>query len=213
MTTLKISNNQYTGAGVIIVEDYYTKNGSIIPCLILGRNASSKLYMDFGGSYEAKHKSLNVTASTELREESANLFNINPSYLKLFKDVVSSVTKNTLYRSYFIKINGIARKYFKHNKHLLARAEIPRRWKETDRIAHIPIHQIDFDKLSHRGQIILKDIDNNNIMIHRRVKNILSNAKSSIINISRSTPIAKKQDMKIYRSKDWLNGTYCYNLS
>jgi len=213
MTIITIFNKQYTGAGVLITEDYYTKQGEIIPCLILCRNKSSLIYMDMGGAYESKHQSLNVTASKELREESANLFNINPIHLSVFQDIPTSGSNKTFYRIYIIKINGVARKYYNHNKHLLDSSSIPRSWRETDQIAHIPIQGINFTALTQRKKHIIKDIDNNDIQIHPRVKNILINSKSLISDTIKSKPLAKKKDIQIYKSKDFLNGTYCYNLS
>ena len=59
-------NNKYSGAGVLIIEDYH-KNNIIEPCILLVRNRKTQLYSDFGGGYEPKHKTLKITASIELR--------------------------------------------------------------------------------------------------------------------------------------------------
>jgi hypothetical protein len=211
----------YTGAGVLILEDYYTKDGNIEECILLVRNAVSKLYSDFGGSYESKHESLSVTAQSELREESRNLFNIARHHLKTHINIVAGKLKNkeVYYRAYLIKINGVSRKYFDHNVKVMESlykkgGKVPHYWRETDSIAHIPIRHINFANLDKRGRITLTDIDGNDIEINRRAKHVIYNSRDLINNLIKKQPIARKKDIIIYKSesKDWTNNTYSYEV-
>lgn len=203
----------YTGAGVLIVEDYYTKTGIIEPCVLLVRNKASGLYTDFGGSYETKHGMLQVTARTELREESRNLFNISQSHMDQHVDIPAG--KDTFYRSYIVKINGVSRKYFDYNRKLMDELyakgqKVPRCWRETDQIAHIPIKHINFNRLGAHGSIVLQDVDGRSIKLHGRAKRVLYYAQATIFNVISMLPIAKKKDVMIHRSNSWTNGTYSY---
>src|SRR5271170_2838512 len=120
MTVYKENGIAYSGAGVIIVEDYYTKNGKVEPCVLLVKNGASGLFMDFGGGYEQKHNNLKETAREELREESRNLFNISEKYFNKYVDIpVGRQNNRIFYRVYIIKINGISRKYFNQNKKII----------------------------------------------------------------------------------------------
>ena len=211
----------YTGAGVLIIEDYYTKNGMIEPCIVLVRNKTSKLYMDFGGSYEDNHGDLKTTACKELQEESRNLININKKYLKHYVNIPAGNIKKqpTFYRLYIIKINGICRKYFDYNKKIIdnmyysSNKKIPRYWRETDKIAHIPIKNIHFAKLGIRGYNIISDINGHNIKLIRRTKNVLYVSESMIHNIVKTKPIAKKENISQLSSDQSPNNIlYTYNL-
>ena len=221
MTIINNNGRYYSGAGVLIIEDYYRKDGSIEPCILLVRNKASGEYTDFGGTYEKKHGSLEKTAIDELREESRNLFNID---IKYFIDHVNNYVditagKDTFYKAFFIKINGISRKYYLHNMRLIESlhkkgVKISRVWRETDDIAHIPISRINFIKIGERGKIILKDIDDRNISIKTRIKKILYEGRSLIINdrhkIASIEPMGKRADMQLISSSDLMNGTYSF---
>lgn len=187
----------YSGAGVLVVEDYFTKAGKIEQCIVLVRNGKSGFYTDFGGSYEKSHVNLKETAHHELREESRNLFNISEKYFKKYVDIpVGSGTE--FFRSYIIKINGISRKYFAYNKKLIDTfhslgKNVPYMWRETDNIVHIPFNNIDFNLLGARGQILLTDIDGNRIKLHGRAKRLIYYSQATIHNVIRDKPIAKKK--------------------
>ena len=211
---MKDSNGlYYSGAGVLIIEDYYTTEGYIEECVLLVRNLSSGLYTDFGGTYETKHSSLQITAHMELMEESRNLFNVDPRHLTLFVDV--PVRDNEFYRVHLIKINGTCRKYFRHNRKLMEKLltkgiHIPSYWRETDDIAHIPFKNIDFNILSAKGKLILKDIEGRDVTLHNRAKKVMYYSQAMIFNVAKLNPIARKKDIIIVNSKDWTNGTYSY---
>lgn len=215
------NNITYSGAGVLIIEDYYNRDGTVEPCIILVRNKASGEYTDFGGAYEKKHGSLQITAIKELREESLNLFNIS---IRFFINNINGIDNidipapnNHFYRLYILKINGVSRKYFLHNNKLIDTihqkgVHIPRYWRETDDISHIPINNIDFTNLDKRGKIILQDINGRNITINGRIKRGLHYGRKIIMKQIKQQPIAKRSDIIKYRSTDWLNNTYSYVL-
>lgn len=209
----------FSGAGVLIIEDYYMKNGQVEPCIILVKNIASGEYSDFGGSYESKHKSLQKTASTELSEESRNLFNVEPNFIMSNAEKIDMPAFNdSFYRLYVLKINGACRKYFLHNTHLIddlykGGAHIPRSWRETNDITHIPIKNIDFDKLGTRGKIVLQDVYGTNINLNGRTKKGIYHAKTIINKMIDQKPVAKRKDIIINKSLDWTNNTYSYILS
>lgn len=226
MTSHKVSvykenGVSYSGAGVMIVEDYYTKSGRVEPCILLVKNGSSNLFTDFGGSYEKTHSDLRETAHKELREESRNLFNISGKYLKKYVDIPVGITgsvKQIYYRVYIIKINGISRKYFNHNKTLMDKlhkqgVHVPRSWRETSDVAHVPFRNIDFNLLGARGQIILTDIDGNRIQLHGRAKRCIYYSQAILYNVMSEKPLAKKSNIKKHKSNSWTNGTYTYYLN
>ena len=218
MGILKIKGLSYTGAGVLIVEDYYTKNGTVEQCIVVARNTSSGLYSDFGGGYSAKDKTLEQTAHKELREESRNLYNIDPKHMKYYVDIPGQSNNGppaSFYRAFLVKINGTSRKYFNYNKNLidtlhLRGTTVPHSWRETDDIAHIPIKYIDFNSTGFRGKIILKDIDGRDIVLHGRVKKILNYAQSIMSVLINSNPIARRKNITIHQSRRWTNKTYSF---
>jgi hypothetical protein len=215
MVTFVQNGFHFSGAGALIVEDYYKKNGTIEPCIVLVRNKASGIYSDFGGTYGAKHGDLKVTAAAELREESRNLFNINPRHLVSHVDIPAGTHK--FYRAYVVKINGISRKYFKHNASLMDKMKasgqaVPRSWRETDDITHIPIKNIHMNRLGMRGTIVLKDIDNRSITLHGRAKRVIYHAQAILFNTTKMNPINKGKDMIIHQSNSWTNKTYSYVL-
>ncbi len=202
----------YSGAGVLIIEDYYTKNGNIVPCILLARNHSSQLFMDFGGTYEDKHGSLKITAAIELQEESRNLFNISSEYLINYVDVPHKIH---FYRIYLIKINGVSSKYYNHNMRLIEKKykegiHVSHPWRETDMISHIPIENINWNIMDKRGKITIKDINNNLVTLHTRTKNVIFYAYSLILNNIDAYPLASKKNITIYHSNGFKNNTYSF---
>jgi hypothetical protein len=202
------NSKTYSGAGVIIVEDYYIKNKkSTIPCIILVRNKSNKHFMDFGGSFEKKHINLKTTASKELREESRNLFNISPKHFNYYVDIPSG---RHLYRVYIIKINSASRKQFIHNMKIIDKNSSPRSWRETDAITHIPINSIKFNRFAKRGRVVLKDINGKRINIHNRAKKAMFYAENKILNLINSYPLLDKHNLVIHKSHRFTNGTLSF---
>lgn len=74
-------NSKYVinGAGVMLIEKYKNKNNRTDYAIILFRDIHSGKYIDAGGRMELG-ENLMMTATEELKEESANLFRIHPKY-------------------------------------------------------------------------------------------------------------------------------------
>lgn len=209
---MAIYKGKYSGAGTLIIEDYYTKNGYAEPCIILGRSVFSGLFSDFGGRYEHKHKNLKKTASTELREESANLFNISTKYFDTYVDIRSG---NYYYRLYLLKINGASRMLFNHNINVfnsmrMHGIRVPRCWMEVDMIVHIPLRNINFSYLAQKGQVYVYDIDNKQIPLSGRTKYAIYSAQILIYNVIHARPVVNKNNIITHVSSCFTNGTYSF---
>ena len=209
MTILHRNGKTYSGAGVIVIEKYTKSNGDRVPCIILAKPKWSKLYMDFGGSYEKDHRGLRITASSELREESRNLINLSPLKLIKYVDIPAGMH---LYRSYVVRIDGIDSNCFKHNAQLLDnRKNVPKSWRETEDIKHIPITKSNIAQIR-RGNTKLKDVNNNDIYLHDRAKGVILRNFATIQKMINSNPLARYKDMCIYKSTGWKNKTYTFNI-
>lgn len=212
------NGRNYSGAGVVIIEDYYTKDGTIEPAVVFVRNKRSGLFMDFGGIFEALDKTLNVTAHNELLEESINLFNIAPNNFIESVDIPVTRSNKFFYKVFLIKINGISKKYFLHNLKVVNKShsignKVPISWRETDMIAHIPIKNIEFDKLLEHGKVIIPDVDSHEVMLHGRAKKALFYLHDMIQNSIKKKPLAQRKDIMIDNSDSFTNNTYSYKIS
>lgn len=217
MSTYTDNGLTYSGAGVLVMEDYCEKNGEVIPCVLLVRNAASKSYMDFGGAYEKKHNNLQTTASLELREESRNLFNVSTKYF-VDADAINIPSRLHLYRSYIIKINNVSRKHFLHNKRVMDKASafgtnVPRCWRETDKIAHVPISNINFIRLGNRGSVILSDINGEKIELHPRTKRVLYHHQDTMNKKIEEPAIGDKKNVVRDLSPDFKNDTFSFIIN
>ena len=205
----------YSGAGVLITEDYYKRDGTVEPCILLVRNSASKLYTDFGGTYEKKYNSLQAVASAELREESRNLINIAPKHLIKCVDIPSG---KHFYRSYTVKVNGISRKYFLHNKNKLDGAHaqgvhVSRCWRETDKIVHIPISGINFAQLGVRGAVNLTSVDGEYVKIDGRAKSVIYHLQTTLYQMITTGPIGTRKNMILNSTNDFKNDTYSFIIN
>src|SRR2546428_13874636 len=99
---------KHSGAGALIVEDYFDKKGWKTPCLVLGKDRKTGKYSDFGGKL---HKTLEGTAKLELQQETADLVNIDQSYFTVYVDIPTG-NPHLKYRGYILKVNGIRRRDF-----------------------------------------------------------------------------------------------------
>ena len=209
MGVIVYGDKSYTGAGVLVVEDY-RKDGERIPCVLIARNKSSQKSSDFGGSYETSHKSISVTASKELLEESCNLINVKSEILEKSNSIDIDGYRNTFYRVYVIKAQNISSKYFNNNKTIInEHPDSKRQWKETDKIYHIPISNIDFDTLLLRKTIVVKDVNGDNVILDMRLRKVLKSGEDIIrATINESPIITKKNLVKIDSGKPFLIGTH-----
>lgn len=212
------NGRNFSGAGVIIIEDYYTKKGTIEQSIVFVRNKYSGLFMDFGGIYEVSDGTLNVTAHKELLEESINFFNISPDNLIDSVDIPVTRSNKFFYKVFLIKINGINKKYFLHNLKTINKMhdsgkKIPISWRETDMIVHVPIKNIEFNKLVENTRIILSDVDSKQIMLHGRAKKALFFLNDQIQKKIREKPLAERKDIVIDTSDSFTNNTYSYIIT
>lgn len=200
----------YSGSGVLIVEDY-RKGDETIPCVLVVRNRASHNVSDFGGGYAKKHKKIEVTASEELQEESRNLIRVSPAKIKSSRSFDIEGTRDTYYRVYVIKTQNVASKYFDLNKEVIdSDPNSTRQWKETDKIHHIPIANIKFDKLLDRQKIIVRDIHGEEVVLHMRLRKALHVGQNDILKVLKEDPIFTKNDLLKIRKNDksFLIGTY-----
>jgi hypothetical protein len=206
---------QFSGAGVLIIEDYYNRYNVCIPTVLLVRNASSGNYGDFGGMYEKHHTDLQHTAIEELREESLNLFDIDSSFLDTYVDIPTT-RDNIYYRTYIIKINNVSRKHYMYNYDLIEQCyynkiRIPRCWRETDDITHVPISNLLNNIDLHTNNVI--DVYHNYVKLTTRTKKIIKYSKEVLESHSNIKAIGNKDNFYINDTKDFLNGTYTFVLN
>jgi hypothetical protein len=202
-------SKQWSGAGVIIVENYYPKDGTPrIPCILVGRDIGRGKYTDFGGHYESQHNNLQTTSHHELREESCNLFNISPSTLQQLP-YSDSKYKDHYYRTYFVKIRGVSRKMYHKNRLKLIANRARRCWLETDNIIHVPIENIPIESLLFDGDIITTDIDGQEVVLHNRLRQCLLYGYGKMLEVFERESIANSRtDGRTNRTRDFLNGTF-----
>ena len=195
-------DKSYTGAGVIVVEDYRQKN-RIVPTILVARNRASNTVSDFGGGYAKKHKKIEVTASEELREESRNLIRVDSTALKDSTNFDIEGTRDTHYRVYVIKGQNVASKYYEHNKEIIdSDPTSTRQWKETDGIHHIPIENIDFKRILNRGKVKIKDVHGEEVELQMRLRKVLKVGEDMILNAIDSEPLFTKKDLITIEESD-----------
>jgi len=209
------NDRHYSGAGVIVIEDYRNSDKSVTPCILVARNRASQKVSDFGGGYAKKHKMIEVTAFEELLEESRNLINVGPDILKQ-SEQFDILKKDDYYRVYVIKGQNVATKYFRENMEIIdSDPDSKRHWKETDGIHHVPIDNIPFDILTERGRKFVKDIHGNDIELQMRLRKALFAGKDIIMRVLGTEPIFSRDDLVITEesNNEWLNGTNTFIAS
>lgn len=200
------NGQSWSGAGVIVTEDYH-KNGEIIPCIVLGKDIARDMYNDFGGRFENRYERLSNVAHHELREESANLLNISPKILR--RNFVDSEHGGMMYRSYFIKVKGIKREDFKSNVQIMKKNGAPACWLETSDIVHVPIDNIPIINLLKYGDVPSVDVDGNDIILHNRARQCLLKGYDTMLQVVNSKSCANAKDNgKTHTSKRFTNGTF-----
>lgn len=221
----KVSGHQITGAGILIVEEYWTMHNKKSYTVLVAQNRASNSLCDFGGGYEAlKHSDIRNTASAELLEESRNLIDIEADDLKNTKyfDIIASESKRDYYRVYVIKANNIASKYFNYNKKIIDSNSLSKRaWKETSSIHHIPLDSIDFERILDHKSVYLTDVRGVKSKAHMRLRKILANVgRDNLIDIIENTkPAVTKNDLimedgaYILSGADFTKGTYVFRSS
>ena len=179
-----------SGAGVILVENYYNNyndkmhkgtvatgpRGSDIQsyAFVLFRDVHTRKYSDGGGGVDASDITLENTAVRELKEESCNLFRLHSSTLvdKAIK------VKHYDYSGYFLRIYNPGNTFtadYTYNYNLIrSRLPRPHAWLETDAICRVYIGQLLLsDVLSARGDLITLDSLFNPITIDGKTKALI----------------------------------------
>lgn len=175
-------NSSYTGAGVLIIENYKKR----IPSVILVQNKASKELMDIGGGTSMTkdmNKIINLAVS-EAHEETCGLIRLNNETIRNsdFKDVNANKIGSKIYRSYVLRIDNISTKLFDHNCKLLHSTKgIPKHWKETLKLVHIPIDNIDFDTILDRGNNKLRDVNDKEYKVIKRVRNVIKSHEELLL--------------------------------
>lgn len=201
-------NTNITGAGVILIENYRINN-KYEPCVILFRNGISGKYSDAGGFVD-RGETVKQAAARELKEESLNLFRINPNKLKY------AVTHQS-YMCYFLGIRGpIFSTYYHHNRKILHSPRVPPEWRETDDMIRITIQQfIKSGGLVYSGDIATMDTKGNRVIILGRTKACIREAiRQTIIKmiLKNSFELNKNVNYTDKRGLTFLNGTKTYWL-
>jgi hypothetical protein len=100
------------------------------------------------------------------------LLNISPEILR--KNFHDSSHRGIYYRSYFIKVNNISDTQYLNNVNILRRNNAPSFWRETDKLAHIPIKNITYTSLLTNGNVKVKDINGKIVTLHNRIRQCLA---------------------------------------
>jgi hypothetical protein len=172
----------YTGSGVLIIENYKKS----VPSIVLVQNKRSKLLMDFGGG-TGKTNDINrikKLAIDEVYEESYGLIKLNDDIINnaMYHDSNAKLDGSQLYRTYILRIDNISTKLYNYNMNIFSNHDnIPKHWKETSRLVHIPIHNIDFDNILKRGNNKVKDVNNTTYSLTRRTRRVIDLHKDTLI--------------------------------
>lgn len=130
-------------AGVLLVEKYANKQGRVDYAVILFYNIDKELYEDPGGGLMTG-KTIQESASTELAEESCNLFRIHSSLLQNY-------VVHKKFHSFLLYVKGprniygnnpIYSKYYHHNRKIIHNSNAPHMFKETDNMRRFYISDL-----------------------------------------------------------------------
>jgi len=219
------SHLTHSGAGVILMEIY---NGKL--AFTMYNNQSTGRYDCPGGKIDNPTLSLEQTAVKELREESLNMFNVDPRYLGPFVDISAG---HKMYRGYLLFIQGPIDKRGAHplfsevyyqNKKILSTSNFsphtrpPHSWSETNDIARVYVGQFIEDlKSGHHNNLLTTDAKGRSIIINGRdVKLIIAAINSGLIDQRTCTTSLTVHTMRWatirHSSKRFLVGTNSYEL-
>lgn len=206
--------HKYSGAGVLVLEDYRFDDNREELCAVLVKNPKGK-YMDFGRVYKDKDSSLDKTANKGLFKESLGLYNIAPRHLKPAATIKVPKTKTncveTKYKSYIVKINDSSRSHFYHNRTMMKLSKqrnirVPYLYhkdKKVD-IVHVPIKNIDFVSKT------VRDIDGNVIELSGRTLEVMKASKNEILAHRNARPVARASDLFINKGNNWVDNTMSF---
>jgi len=177
--------NEFSGAGVILLEYYRKKDNTYELVVILIHNKHKLLYECPGGRLD-KHDNVFKAAARELREETANMFNL-PTNILTMDESVNIKSGRRLYKTFIINIippdatkNKLNLNIFFNNKNILKDKNIPHYWDETDIITRLSISQFvkDINNKTEEKHIKTTDVYGKNIIFSRRDSECLALALS-----------------------------------
>lgn len=208
-------------AGVLLVEKYANKQGRVDYAVILFYNINKELYEDTGGGL-MDGKTIQESASTELIEESCNLFRIHPSLLRDY----------TVYRNFYSFLlyvrgpatihgnNPIYSKYYHHNKNIIHNNDrVPHMFKETDNMRRFYISDlINCGLFFNRDNLVCSDANGHVRKISKRTVGIIQSFfYNGLIYINGGYVFINSQPLTLHINYGYdsletpfLNNTICY---
>lgn len=190
----------FTGAGIIILEDYNNNKGRQEPAVILFKNSHMLAYADLGGHIDnddLKSKNpLMKTATREAFEESCGLLN--------FKKIPDIYVDLPHYRCYFVKINSeiVMTDDFRKNMKTILTSKLPNYFKETIDIARFYISDLlKTDIMTIKGDFPTIDSKGNIAIVTGRAKALIREAIRSGIIYSNDIVKLQKKQIKLYNVK------------
>lgn len=207
-------------AGVMLIEKYTNKYGRKDYAIILFYNLNKETYEDPGG-HLMNGMTLQESASTELLEESCNLFRIHPSLLNNYV-----IHKN--YCSFLLYVKGptdiygnnpIYSKYYHHNRNIIHNSNAPNMYKETDNMRRFYISDlINCGLFFNRENVVCSDANGHVRKISPRTIGVLRMlfynglilVNNGFIFINVSPIILKINYDYMSPDKQFLNGTIDY---
>jgi hypothetical protein len=190
----------FTGAGIILLEDYDNQKGRREPAVILFKNNHMRAYADLGGHIDKKDLStknpLMSAALREAHEESCGLLTL--------KSIPDRYIDLKSYRCYFIKIasNTIKTEDFNKNLKNIQNSKLPPSYKETNDMARFYISDLlRTNIMNQKGDLPTIDAKESITIITGRAKALIREAiRSGIIYMACPIKLQKKQ-IKIYNTK------------
>lgn len=206
------SRSAITGAGVVLLETYKGKQ-----CVTLFRDKNRrsdkghKMYEEGGGRLELGESKAGG-AVRELKEESCNLFRLDPRSLtdhQIYHDL------HRRYRAYIVHVEGpnnqISSKRYYKNLRILKRNDAPKDWLDTDRMGRFEVKQLLSDNLlTQSGELVTKLENGRRATIAARTKACIRELYILTKNFT-NVPVVHMISNKNFRGDQrFLNGTKCY---
>lgn len=192
MDSLKMKkhhNRRHTGTGVLIITNYFNK-----PYILLGqdswkslnyseiaKHAKIPIYEEFGGGIQTRKISLEKNALFELREETANLFNMPEYFLQNCPYFDIPYKENRMYRIYLLYIENIWNymKYFNKNMNLIKENRVigdkSDKYLEMENIRLVSLNEVSKMTKDKNNFICFNSVDNiyNNLSTTKNYRGIL----------------------------------------
>ena len=203
------ANRTITGSGVILLETYFNEL-----CVTLFCNKQHNRYEDGGGNLDG-NETEREGAVRELKEESCNLFRLNPNSLSTYYDHYIT------YRAYVVHVNGpmdksqqISGARYYHNLNLLQTNGARHEWRETNQIGRFKVSQLLKDGLlTKKGDLnttLSTPLGNGkDAIIFSRTKACIRELYTQTSGFTNVPKIQLKNNSN-FQAQTFLNGTKCY---